>query len=185
VVGLAVAITHDAGGSGILAAGPGDTARTTAAAPAGPAQRLLPAVQKMVPGGLVVRVSTEKPPPGPPGETNRAYDVAFVVLDGARAGTVAVTSWTGLPPGDPCVISSKLARQAAATCRIVRTSTGARVGVAAADPRPSGGRPLEWALYQHPNGTVVLLTHGRGTLRQPIWSQARLAEVATATTFAR
>jgi hypothetical protein len=78
-------------------------------------------------------------------------------------------------------------------CRLVRTAAGR--AVALTDPDPAYGWPGitdHWALYQAPDGVVVLIAQGVGVepggrprLEHLPWSRARLVEVAADPAFRR
>jgi hypothetical protein len=132
---------------------------------------------------------------GPPGYTGYEYDAWSTVTDGARVGTVGARVWLDMPPGDLCLIESKVA-YLAGTCRLVTTPNG-RVALTDVDPAANEGREddereTQWAVYRHPDGTVVLVSQGPGVLnaeiprlRRQVWTPAQLAALATDPEFAR
>jgi hypothetical protein len=190
VVGLAV-VTLGSKDGGTQAAGPGPTgapASTATAAPGGltdSAKKVQAAVVANLPPGYQLSNSAWKvPPPTSPRKNGREYDATFLVREGPRSAPVEIIFQTDMPPGDLCALASKFV--GAGTCRLVRTATGARVAVA--EP----GSTRQRALYRHPDGTIVLVAEGSGvvklrgpSLTHPIWSAARLAEVATDPAFRR
>jgi hypothetical protein len=133
---------------------------------------------------------------GPPGYTGWEYDAWTIVSDGPRIGTVGVRVWVDVPPGDLCTIESKIS-YLTGTCRLVTTPTGARVALTDFDPAANQGREddereTQWAVYRHPDGTVVLVSQGPGVLnaaiprlRQQVWTPTQLAALATDPAFAR
>lgn len=190
VVGLAAATAGSGGGTQV--AGPDATGTATAVARTSPAdrtQQVAIALRRNLPPDVTVIVGELTPPPTSPGRTARAY--VGTVEHGSRRGTVTVMSQTGLPSADPCRISEEL--RMAGSCRSVRTATGKTVALT--DSAPGYGYPgvtNQWALYQAPDGSVVLVAQGVGTeqggeprLEHQIWSPARLAEVATDPAFRR
>lgn len=191
VVGLAVATAGSGGGTPV--AGPDATGTPTAAAQTTPAdrnQQVPTALMRNLPPDVTgVVVSELTPPPTSPGRTADEY--VGIVQYGSRRGTVTVMYQTGLPSADPCRISEKL--RMAGSCRLVRTATGKTVALTDSDPAYGyPGVTNQWALYQAPDGSVVLVAQGVGTekggeprLGHQIWSAARLAEVATDPAFRR
>lgn len=193
VVGLAVVTT---GSGGVTrAAGPDPTGTPTAVAGPPPAdpnyQQVQIALVRNLPPDFTLVIGDLKPPRTSSGTTDREYVATWLVRYGSRTGTVKVTYETGLPPADLCRISEKL--RMAGSCRLVRTAAGKTVALTDADPAYGyPGVTTQWALYQHPDGAIVLVAQGVGTekggepwLGHQIWSAARLAEVATDPAFRR
>lgn len=190
VVGLAAAVGTTGSGDGVQAAGPdATTVFRTSPVPIpdtlpAPLQAAFRALQADLPPNFRVEVSGNRQPADPADRTGRQYDIFAIVRAGSRSATVEVRYRTGLPPGDLCRISEKLA--GAGSCHVVTTATGARVAVT----RATGSSIGQWALYRHRDGSVVLVTDGSDLvgrtgpqLTGPVWSPERLAEVAADPAF--
>jgi hypothetical protein len=183
----------------------------SAGAPYERAHRLLGALQDAVPDGFTLPTGAGELPIGPDGSGLAAssfeavrdedptagpryvYDAMTVVTAGDAVGTLSVRVWDRVALGDPCLITVKLSAYPG-TCRVVRTPTGARVGLSdvIADAAVADARQSQWALYQHPDGTVVVLAQGPGVLNdvtprlpRPVWTVAELARAATDPAFTR
>jgi hypothetical protein len=187
VVGLAVVTTGS--GRGTSAAGPDVTGRPTAT-PAASAQQpdlgrsVFAAVLADLPPGYRLTGGTWRVP-APTSSGRTGYQAHATVQDGTRSAVVEVTYQTRMPAADLCSIAAKL--HGAGTCRLVRTAAGRTVAVTDADPAYGDpGATTQWALYRHPDSSIVLVAQGSGSKEgQRPWSAARLAGVATDPAFRR
>lgn len=115
------------------------------------------------------------------------YMATIPVQKDDRVGRLLVQSTTpdGKPATDPCKLAQKF-WGGTGTCTIVDVS-GKKVGVVTAKGRADYD---QWASYRHADGTVVYLAQakktdlsGRSPLTQPVFTNRRLAELATLPEF--
>jgi hypothetical protein len=175
------------------------------------AHRLLGTLQAAVPAAYTLPAGGAVLPIGPGGErlpaasfqavrdegpyegyTGFVYDAGSTVTRGGRVGTVAAAVYVGVPPQVPCAVA-EIVSWGAGTCRVLSTPAG-RVALVDAPEGPDGADPrtTQWAVFRHPDGTVVRISQGPGVLAErtprltaPVWSATRLAQLATDRAFTR